>query len=101
MHITLSGTAERFDREHLSFLHLRLVTTLYDGHTLSAVDNMLANAVSIQVPDTFHRISGAVDFDLVALHRFLDGSADVTHTDVDTGLLCQVSLHPREAIKHH
>lgn len=92
VHVTLSGTAEGFDCKNLSLFHLRLVTTLDDGHTLSTMDDMLVDVVSIQIPDTFHRIGSTADLDFVALHRFLDGSSDVTHTDVDTGFLCRGQL---------
>lgn len=90
-HVALSGATEGLDGKHFSLLHLGLVATLDDRHALAAVDDILVDVVSVEVSDRLHWIRGAVDFDLVAFHRLLDGSADVTHTDVDTSFLHRIS----------
>ena len=85
-HVALAGTTEGLDGEHFAFLHLGLVGALDDGDTLAAVDDMLVNVVTVEVPDTLDGVHGSVEFDLVALHRLLDGGADVTHADVNARL---------------
>jgi len=91
-HVALSGATEGFDGEHLSLLHLGLIATLDDGHALPAMDDVLVDVVPVEIPDALHWIRGAVDLNLVAFHRFLDGSADVTHTDIDSSFLHNQSV---------
>lgn len=86
-HVALSGTAESFHSKNLIFLHLCLVTALHDGHTLAAMDNMLVNVVTVQVPDTFHRVCRPVNITLVAFHDLLDSCTDITDADINSCFL--------------
>jgi hypothetical protein len=49
------------------------------------VDAVLVNVVAGQVSDGLDTVRLAADLDLVALHDFLDGSADVADAHVNAG----------------
>ena len=51
------------------------------------MDVPLLDVVAGEVADGFHAVRLAADLDLVALHDFLDGGADVADAHVDAGVL--------------
>ena len=85
--ITLSCATERFDSKCLAFFHLCLVTALDDGHGLAAMNGVVANGMTVKVPYALDGQHLSLDLHLVTLHDFLDGSADIAHANIDTGLL--------------
>lgn len=87
MHVTVTRAAEGLDGKDIALLHLGLVVALDDRHALGAVNAVVADGVAVQVADGLDGEHLAVDLDLVALHDLLDGSTNVAHAHVDTGLL--------------
>lgn len=87
MDVALSSTSEGLNGEDFTLLHLSLVSTLDNGHTLSTVDDVLVNVVSVQVTNTLDRVHSSIEFDLVTLHSLLNSGTDITHANVNTGLL--------------
>lgn len=85
--VALAGAAECLDGKDLALFHLCLVVTLDNGYTLAAVDEMLVNVVTVQVPDTLHRVHRTIELNLVTLHSFLDGGTDIAHANVNTSFL--------------
>lgn len=54
IHIALASRAESLDGEYLSFLHLCLVTALDNRHTLTGVNNIRQERMTIQVSNGFN-----------------------------------------------
>lgn len=87
MYGTLASSTKCFNGKGLSFFHLSLVLAFDDGHALSTVNLPLTDIVASQVSDRLDGVRLAIEFDLVALHDFLDGCSDVSDADIDTSLL--------------
>ncbi|ROW00836.1 hypothetical protein VMCG_06534 [Cytospora schulzeri] len=85
--VAVSGATEGLNGKHVALLHLGLVVRLDDGDALVAVDAVVVDRVPVQVPDGLDGVSLAVQLDLVALHRLLDGPADLAQPGVDARLL--------------
>jgi hypothetical protein len=85
--VTLSCTSECLNGKCLALLHLGIVAALDDWHRLAAVNGVVANAVAVEVTNALDGVCLALDLHLVALHDLLDGSANVAHAYIDTGLL--------------
>lgn len=83
--VAFACAAEGFNGKSLAFFHFGLIAALDDGHGLAAVDGVVSNGMAVQVADAFHWEHLALDFDLVALHDFLDRCANIAHADVDAG----------------
>lgn len=78
----LAGTCERLDCVHFPLFHHVRLGVFDDGHRLPAVDLVRRDAVPIQVADGLHGVHRAVNFHLVRLNRFLDGSPNLRETRV-------------------
>ena len=64
---------------HFSLLHNQrlFAPVLDDGDGFTRMDLMRADRMAVQIPDRLDGVDGAVDFDFVTFHRFLDRLADV------------------------
>ena len=96
--VTLARATKGLNGEYLALFHLSLIASFDDRYALPAMDAVLLDAMSIEVPNAFHWERSPPDLDLIALHHFLDRAADVAHANVDARLLCQVktcSISPR------
>lgn len=85
--ISFAGAAESFDGEHIAFLHALVGLGLDEGDLFVAMDLVAEDVVAC---DTTSRSDGnglSVELDLVALHHFLDGFADVVYPSVNPGFL--------------
>jgi hypothetical protein len=79
--------AERLDGEDLTLLHLGLVFVPHKWYGLPAVYAVVIDVMCTETPHWLDGEGFATDFNLVALHRFLDGSTNITHTHVDPSCL--------------
>ena len=77
--------AKGLDGKHLTLLHLGLVAVLDERDGLAAVDVPLLDVVASDVAHGLDAVRLTADLDLVALHDFLDGGADVADAHVDAG----------------
>lgn len=55
------------------------------------MDLILLDVVAREVSHGLHGVCLSIDLDLVAFHHFLDGSADIADSDVDSSILDTVS----------
>ena len=83
--IAFAGATKGLDRKDLAFFHLGLVAALDNGDAFTAVNAVLNNVVTIQVLDRLDRIGLSGQLHFVALHGFLNGSANIAHSDIDAG----------------
>lgn len=87
MYIATSSRARGLNSIHLSLFHLCLIRVLHDRNELPTMDVVLRDVVASEVAYGFDRQRLAINLNLVAIYGFLDGSADVADTDVNTGSL--------------
>lgn len=78
---------ECLDGEDLTLLHFSLIRVFDKWDGFSAVDAVTLNIVRREAPHWLDWKGPAVDLDLVALHRFLNSGAHITHTYVDPSSL--------------
>ncbi len=90
-HVAAPGCAKRLNGKDLALFHLSLILVLDEGDGFSAVDAIVVNIVSAEVPYCLDGEGFAANFDFPALHCFLDGGADIAYAYVDTCFLigCQ------------
>ena len=88
-HVAAPRRTECLDGEDLALLHLSLVGVPHKRYGLPAVNTVVLDIMCSDIPYWFDGNSFATDFNLVALHRFLDGSANIAHTHVDPSSLLQ------------
>lgn len=84
-HVTSASRAKSLDRKNIAFFHTLRGASLDEGDLLVAVDLVSEDIVTRQAPHGFDGNRLAVEFELVRFHDFLDLSADVIHSSIDTG----------------
>lgn len=85
------STPKCLNRKDLSLLHLSSTGVLHEYNLLVAMDLVLLDIVPSQAADSFDGVGLALEFDLVALHDFLDRGAYVADACIDSGFLQNVS----------
>lgn len=85
--ISSASTAKGFDGEHVTFFHPLAGLGLDEGDLFVAVDLVAQDVMASDVLNCFDRDDLSVEFDLVALHHFLDCLADVIDPGIDSGFL--------------
>lgn len=80
-------TAEGLDCEDVAFFHSLGSLRLDEGYLLVAVNVVAQNVMASDIADCFYRDAFALQFDLVALHYFLDSFTDVIDPSIDTSFL--------------
>lgn len=78
---------EGFDSKDLSLFHFGVVVILDEWNGFATVDAISINVVSTEASHCLNRDRFTIDLHLVAFHRFLDGSADIANTNVDSSIL--------------
>mmetsp|Transcript_8318 Transcript_8318/g.20659 ORF Transcript_8318/g.20659 Transcript_8318/m.20659 type:complete len:370 (+) Transcript_8318:1018-2127(+) len=86
MHDPFAGRSEGLDGVQLSLLHLGLVAALDNGHTLSRMNLIRADRVSVEIPDRLDRVSLPVNLDFIRLHDLLNRGTNVAQAHVDACL---------------
>lgn len=89
--ITTTGCPEGLDSKYLPRFHLGVVIVLDKWYRFPGVNAILLNIVASDAAHRLDRKRPTIDFNLVALHRFLYGSADIANTDIDPRILGVVS----------
>ena len=84
MHVALARAAEGLNGKDFALLHLCLILVLYEGNTFATVNVVLPDVMATDVPYRSNRICLAPYGDFIALHRFLNGSANITDADINT-----------------
>jgi hypothetical protein len=79
--------AECFDSKNLSLFHFGVVVVLDEWNGFATVDAISINVVSTEASHCLNRDRFTIDLNLVAFHRFLDGSADIANTNVNSSIL--------------
>ena len=74
-----------FDGKCLALFHLGLVGVLHERYRLSAMNAVLLDVMGGEIPNGLDGISPPTNLDLVALHGFLDGSANVADSYIYSG----------------
>lgn len=106
--ITLSGASERLNCIKLAFFHFGCVTSFDNWDTLSSMNMVRSNRMSIQISDGFHwrerfrkretqkkkkeglqftRVGFSIEFNFIGFHHFLNGFSNITKSDINTGCL--------------
>jgi hypothetical protein len=85
--IAPSRASESFDGKNLSLFHLSIARVLNERNLLITVDLILLDIMPSNVADGFDGVGFASDFDLIALHDFLDRGAYITHACINSGCL--------------
>ena len=95
VHVAASCRSEGFNSEYLSLFHFGLVGVLYKGDRLSTMNTVLLDIMTGEIPYGLDWEILTADLNLVALHGFLDGSADITYPHVNSsGLERSLALAP-------
>lgn len=90
-HIPTPCRPKGFKSKNLSLLHFSLIVILDKRDGLSTMNLIPLYVVPGDVPHRFHREGLATYLNLVAFHRFLDGSTDVADPDINSGILASIS----------
>lgn len=80
-----------FKSEYFPLLHLGLIVILDKRDGLSTMDLIPLYVMTSDVSHRFHRKGFAANLNLVAFHRFLDGSTYVADPNINTGILTGIS----------
>ena len=85
--VSFAGAAEGFDGEYVAFFHALGGSGLDEGDLFVAMDLIAKDVMASDVPNRFDRDNFPVEFDLVALHHFLDCLTDVIYPGIDASFL--------------
>jgi len=85
--ISFTGASEGFYGIDFAFLHFSLRATLYYGDRLACMHSILVNRVPTEISNTENGFDFAINFNLVALHDFLDGFSDIAKPHINPRLL--------------
>jgi len=86
-----AGCTKGFHGKDLTLFHLGVVGIFGEWYGLASVDSILVDVMSTDATDRLDRECPAIDIHFITFHHFLNGSADITNTNIDPGVLEQVS----------
>lgn len=85
--IRFSGTAERFNSEHVAFFHALVGLCLHEWDLFVAVDLVMQDVMTRDVSNRLYGDDLPVELNLVALHYLLDCLTDVSDPGVNACFL--------------
>lgn len=83
IHVALPRTSKRLNSILLALFHPSLIAILNDRDSLTRVDLISSDIVTIQVPDTLYGVNFITYFNLVTFHGLLDSLANICQSHVD------------------
>lgn len=83
IHVALPRTSKSLNSILLALFHSSLIAVLNDRDSLTRVDLVSSDIVTIQVPDTLYRVDFISYFNLVTFHGLLDSLANICQPHVD------------------
>lgn len=84
---SFAGGSEGFDGEYIALLHTLAGLSFHKWNLLVPVDLVAQNVMASDVSNRFDWNDLSIELDFVALHYFLDLSADVVYTGIDASFL--------------
>mmetsp|Transcript_15524 Transcript_15524/g.23281 ORF Transcript_15524/g.23281 Transcript_15524/m.23281 type:complete len:248 (-) Transcript_15524:422-1165(-) len=86
MHKSLTRRSKCLDCIKLILLHFGGRTSPHNGNTLSSVNTVLTNRMSIEVTDRLDFVRFTLDFNFIRLHGFLNCSANIAQAHINSCL---------------
>jgi len=83
IHVALPRTSKSLYSILLTLFHSSLIAVLNDRNSLTRVDLVSSDIVTIQVPDTLYWVDFIPYFNLITFHGLLDSLANICQPHVD------------------